>query len=267
MERGPGFGPAAQNTMETSVPDPDTDQHREREPFPSTPWTTILQSEETSRPDRITALNELATQYWKPIYAYFRTRWAKTIEDAKDLTQDFFLHLLDSPLLSSADPERGRFRTYLKVALDRYVISDDRKRRSLKRGGDRWTHSFEEIIRKSREAELPDPKSTSPEEALDKVWKSELLKNAAALLEQRLVEEGKKTYALLFRDYYLAGDASIDYAQLSLQYGISTADLSNYLLHAKRRFRAILKDLVARTVSSPGELELELNALFGDKSE
>src|SRR5688572_22453356 len=77
----------------------------------------------------------LARAYWKPVYAYVRLAWAKSNEDAKDLTQAFFLWLLEERALDGYDPARGGFRPFLKVLLRRFVGHQDRALGALRRGG------------------------------------------------------------------------------------------------------------------------------------
>src|SRR5947209_7892091 len=101
--------------------------------FPSTCWSRLLDG--FGSPDRSAsrrAAEELARNYWKPIYAYVRSAWSKSIEDAKDLTQGFFVWMMESDFLSRADPGRGRFRGFLKVALKHFLGMDERARGALK---------------------------------------------------------------------------------------------------------------------------------------
>src|SRR5262245_30432523 len=104
----------------------DTDLGGANRHFPSTCWSRFSGNPAGSRE----AVESLAEGYWKPVYAYIRSKWAKTNEDAKDATQDFFVWMVEGDFISRADPSRGRFRAFVKVALDHYLGGEERKRRS-----------------------------------------------------------------------------------------------------------------------------------------
>ena len=182
--------------------------------FPSTHWSRILRG-----PDggpraagsislrRRESLEALAAAYWKPVYAYMRTRWARSNEDAKDCTQAFFLWMLESGFLETASPERGRFRGYIKQALENFLTDLERKRTTLKRGGG---HRFVPVDDEERPAlELIDSSERSPGDVLDELWRSELLERGLGTLERELMEVGKQTVFEVFRDYFLT-DSDID---------------------------------------------------------
>src|SRR5437867_9766320 len=97
--------------------DPLTELGGVRRDFPSTCWSRFSAALPEDLASRRAAVEELSRRYWKPIYAYIRAKWAKTNEDAKDLTQDFFVWMLEGDFISRADSSRGRFRAYVKVAL------------------------------------------------------------------------------------------------------------------------------------------------------
>src|SRR5262249_30986876 len=98
--------------------------------FPSTCWSRIEQ-------DTTAALETLAQRYWRPIHAYLRRALSRNDADARDLTQDFFVWMIETSFVHKADPARGRFRAFLKTALRRYVDDQDQRARALKRGGGR----------------------------------------------------------------------------------------------------------------------------------
>lgn len=231
---------------------PDTgDFGEESRRFPSTVWGQFLGSRSRE------SLAHLAERYWKPICAFIRMRWAKSPEEAADLTQEFFVWILESDFVGKADPCRGRFRGYVKASLQNFLSNAARDRGRLKRGGGRKVFTFGDAP-----PEMADPSATTPEEALDEAWRDEMLLRARERLEADLKADGKAAYAGVFRDYYLS-ESDLDYRTVAARYGITETEVSNYLMHAKRRFRAILSDLVAETVEGPGELREELRALFG----
>ena len=108
-----------------------------RREFPDTRWSRLL----GGRADEAAAA-DLARTYWKPVYAYVRAKWGKSNEDAKDLAQDFFVWMIETGFVAKADRDRGRFRAFVKVALNHYIANEEEKRRREKRGGGRASISF-----------------------------------------------------------------------------------------------------------------------------
>jgi len=233
--------------------------------FPSTCWTQFLGGGRTGAAGR-RAAESLAQRYWKPIYAFIRSQWAKSAEDAKDLTQEFFVWMLESDFLSRADRTRGRFRSFVKVALRHFLTNEARDTRRIKRGGGRDIVSLDGVPDDSLPGGEPaGAKAKTPEEILDEAWKNETLLRTASTLGEALRAEGKGVYYDVFRDYFLAGAAGLNYRALAERYAISEVDVSNFLMHAKNRYRAILTDIVAETVENEEELRDELKALFGEE--
>ncbi len=221
--------------------------------FPSTRWSRIL------LPAGERDLDALARAYAPPIEAWLAKRFARRADDAADLAQDAFAWLLQTKLLDKADPARGRFRGFLKTALARFAIERLRRERATKRGGGAQHASLEDV------AELVDHDAQAPDEALDQAWRRELLAKAQSALQHELETGGRAVHWALFRDWYLA-EEDLDHATLASRHGISRTDVSNWLDFGKRRYRALLRDIVSDTVSSPEELEEELRWLFGPAS-
>lgn len=227
--------------------------------FPQTRWSLLL--EETRDPEQQKERWEsLASTYWKPVYGYVRTRWARTSEDALDATQEFFLWMLESGFVKRADPNRGAFRGFLKSSLANFLIDLERKHKALKRGGARTFLP----IQGDEDSVLPDLADSArlaPEQVLDDLWRAEILERAVAALASELANSGKATYFAVFRDYFL-DDEKLDYQTVATRHGITTVDVSNYLAHAKRRYRVQLERAVLETVGNRSELEEELNWLL-----
>lgn len=227
--------------------------------FPSTIWSRILEGagDGALRP----LLETLARRYWKPVYWYVRTRWHKGNEEAKDLTQDFFAWMLDGGLVAHADPRRGRFRAYLKTALEHYLCDDERKRRTLKRGWGQTVIALEG----TPDTPLADHGGQTPDEVMDAMWKRELLSRAAERMEGACLQAGRELTYSIFREYYLSEAEPADYKAVAAKLAVPPADVSGHLVQARAMYRGILKELVAETVGDSDELKTELKALFGDR--
>jgi len=225
--------------------------------FPSTLWTQILNVGETDAGKRRVAWEELAARYWKPVYVHIRAQWTRKDEEALDLTQGFFAWMIETEFPARADPRRGRFRHFLKSALENFLRMDARARGRLKRGGDRRFISLEG-------APLPESGNASPESAYEGAWKRELLLRAAALLKEKYHRRGKDVYFEVFRACVLQDGPALSHAELAARHAITAVDVNNYLMDAKRTYREILKDLLAETVAGASELDQEFRDLFGD---
>lgn len=223
--------------------------------FPATHWSLLL--ENSPHPEKQKELWEaLATSYWKPVYGYVRSRWAKTQDDALDATQEFFLWMLESDLVHRANPERGRFRGFVKTALANFLTDLERKKHTLKQGGARVLlpiHGDEN----SPAPDLADTAGQTPEEILDELWRRELLDRAVSALREELEAGGKSRYFDVFRLYFL-DEEKIDYAGIAARFGIKASDVSNYLDYVKRRYRVQLERAVIETVGDRNELEFEI---------
>jgi RNA polymerase sigma-70 factor (ECF subfamily) len=169
-------------------------------PFPTTIWSDILAAGDPASPECRPRLELLIRTYWTPVYAYVRAAWHKSNEDAKDLTQAFFAHLLEKKYLSNVRPERGTFRGYLKQALRHFLIDADRASRSRRPDGPllRLGESPDEIDRISP----PSPGDT-PEKAFDREWFRRLIDDAIGVLKERLAADGKSVYVDVFQAYCL----------------------------------------------------------------
>jgi RNA polymerase sigma-70 factor (ECF subfamily) len=222
--------------------------------FPPTRWSRIL----ARGPER--DLDALARDYVRPVQAYLAARLRCRIDDANDAAQDAFAWLLGTKLFDKADPARGRFRGFLKTALANFATEQWRKDQAQKRGGCVGLTTFD------ASGEPVDEGARTPEQALDDAWRRELLVAAQAQLQRELEGNGRAVYWALFRDYYLAAGDEPDHATLAARHGITRTDVANWLDHGKRRYRALLRERVADTVTDEATLQEELRWLFGPEA-
>jgi RNA polymerase sigma-70 factor (ECF subfamily) len=220
--------------------------------FPTTLWSDVRRGVATGS-GRDTALSALARRYQAPAEAYLAVALRLSRERAHELFQEFFAWMLASDWLAKAEPGRGRFRAFLKVALRNFATDELRKERAAKRGA-----GVTESLDLGAAPEPPDPRSPSPEEALDATWRAELVQAAFTRLEQELTASGRAPVFAVFRDYYLASGPEVDYRTLAARHGLSTTDVSNYLQRAKKAYREALRALVLDTVGDASDLGEEL---------
>ena len=221
--------------------------------FPDTRWSLVLAG------DRGLALEHHAEAYWRPIYGYVRARWARDEAEALDTTQDFFVRLIEGVLLERADPRRGKFRAYVRAALSNFLVDEARKKNAQGRGGGRRFVPIEN----PGALDLPDPRGKSPEEALDHIWRAEVLGRAARDLERELLAEGKAKWWAIFRDQVLS-DEGASHAVLAERHGVTPVDVSNWLARARARYRQAVIRVVRETVEGEAALGEELAWLLGE---
>jgi RNA polymerase sigma-70 factor (ECF subfamily) len=229
----------------------------EADPFPSTRWSRVAGAGDPKSPRHAADLDALARDYWRPIQAFLQRFCRLDAADPADLVQDFFVHALETGTVGRADPERGRFRTFLKTALRNFAIDRLRRTRAQKRGGERAPVPLDADG-------VPEPAASDPgpDAALDAAWREVLLERALAALERQLAADGRQVQWRVFADYFLAAEPDLDYRALAGRHGISTTAVGNHLMACKRRFRALLHDMVAETVDSEAALATELEWLF-----
>jgi DNA-directed RNA polymerase specialized sigma24 family protein len=240
-----------------------TDMGGEREAFLTTHWSLIEGIKEHIDKDWA-LIGLLLERYWKPVYCYLRRKGYDN-EQAKDLTQDFFHEVvLNRSLIERADQSKGRFRSFLLNALNKYLVDEKRKEQAKKRiPQDKLVP-----LDISHPPLLPQKVSQlDPEQCYDYVWKIDLLERALAELKQWYFGRAMETHWYLFRDRLLRpsleGVEAPAFSQLSKRYGIQDdTKASNMLGTVKRQFQKILTKHVRQTVLSGDVAETELQEMF-----
>src|SRR6185436_6202421 len=238
----------------------------DRESFPETVWSSLLGTEGPLTPAREAALAQLVTLYWPPVYKYVRTAGGATIEDAKDLTQDFFGYLLEGGVLSKYDREKGRFRTFLKAVLSNFLSTHRRDASRLKRGGGRPIASLdvEEI---ETAAFVAERQRYTPDQVFDRQWTQEILSESLAELRRQLTAENRAVASQIYESYHGIAPSDgtpITYASIGRAAGLSEQQVKDHLAYARGRLEKIIRERLARRVTSDRELSEEINdLLFG----
>lgn len=222
--------------------------------FPATAWTLVQRAAAGAEDG---ALNELLERYWRPIYIYLR-RSGRPVAEAEDLTQAFFVHLLEKQLLGRVRPRQVRFRAYLRSVLEHFLANEARKAGALKRRG---AVSFDVAAAESWLQASPDESADS---AFDGAWAVQRLEAAFARLRQELAGAGRAWVADALTARVGLGGAAAPAAvrDLSRQYGVSENQLSVALHRARQRLRDLILEEVRDSVGSDAEAAEELNDLF-----
>ncbi len=236
--------------------------------FHTTQWEDIQRARTLDDSRRKDAVGDLLTRYWKPVYCYLRRKGLDN-EAAKDMTQGFFHEVvLGRELIQRAESQRGRFRTLLLTALDRYVTSAHRADVARKRRPAAGIVSLDG----ADGARLPEPAHVArPDEAFHHAWAAELLDDVLSELERECVGTGKRKHWEVFRARVLApivdNAATVPLAALCEQQGIdSEMTASNMIVTVKRRFQAMLRSRVRSFVNSDEEVEQEILDLIATLS-
>jgi RNA polymerase sigma-70 factor (ECF subfamily) len=228
--------------------------------FKTTHWSTVLEAGHKDPAQAAAALNRLCRTYWYPLYTYVR-RLGHGHDDAKDLTQEFFARLLERDSFSSVQPGRAKFRSFLLVALKRFLANEWRRANRQKRGGGQELISLDTEDTENRYLCEPVDAMT-PEKAFERRWALTLLDQVLARLETEFSLEGKAT---LFKELspFLSGDqAPGAYPEISQRLGLSEGALRVSVHRLRQRYRELLRLEIANTVGAPEEIDEEIRHLF-----
>lgn len=225
--------------------------------FPPTRWSVIATMQGRGL-EAGSALDELCAIYRPAILAYATLTLRGNREEAEDLTQEFFLDILQKERMTEVDRRLGKFRTFLLTHFQ-FVLRDYFKRqRAAKRAGGREHISADEAAESEMPVTLPEPS------VFDTQWTLAMVRKALALLEE---EETKKKQPVPFNELkgYLPGFSALqprNYEDLAQQFGMSEGSLRVRVNRLRGRFGDLLNSLLADTVSNPRDLEEERQALL-----
>lgn len=206
------------------------------------------------------ALEQLCRNYWQPLYAYVR-RVGHSREEAEDLTQEFFAHLLARKTLAHADPHRGRFRSFLLASLKHFLTHEWEKAHAQKRGGRVQLLPLAFDTAETRCAQLVAPGDT-PDRAFDRHWALALLDVVLGRLRKEYTDAGREDLFLGLKDTLSGGRSEIPYRDLGAQLGMSEGAVKVAAHRLRQRYRELLREEIANTVSGPEQVEEELRQLF-----
>ena len=220
--------------------------------FPRTRWSLVAAAAAGTE----LALEMLCRQYWHPVYAVARHS-GNDVETAKDLTQGFFLRLIERGWLEGADHEKGRFRCFLATAFKRYMINEWHREHAAKRGGMLQVIPLDTELAEQLEAR-EGSRPLSPDMVFDRRW-------ALALLDQamrRLAGEWPADQFAILKSCLTAGRGTIDYTGLARQLGGSEGAARVAVHRLRKRYRTIIREEVAQTVADESEVDDEMRALM-----
>lgn len=236
-----------------------TTPHESRAFFQTTRWSVVLAAQDSSSRNATASLEVLCRQYWKPLHAYIRLR-GHPVHDAEDLTQAFFARLLEKDWLQAADRTQGRFRTFLLMALKRFLANERDRATARKRGG------AAEIISLDAETAgsmpIPDPNAPGGESFFDREWALALLETVMTRLREEHEHSGRGAEYEALKPCLTAVRGTLDYAALGQTLGMEPASARSAAHRLRKRFRDLFREEVARTVASPADVDDELRSVI-----
>lgn len=224
--------------------------------FVTTHWSIVLKAGRHDTTRAGDALAKLCQTYWFPLYAYVRRR-GHSPHDAQDLTQSFFLSLLERQSVSTADPDRGRFRSFLLGAMNHFLASEWAKGNAQKRGGGQKLLSLDLALAEER-FDLEPPDQSTPDKAFDKEWANALLNKVLSQLEEEFRAEGKGHLFEGLKQTLAGSRESQPYAALAEELNMNEGAVKTAVHRLRKRYRSLLETEIANTVSSPEEVKEEL---------
>jgi len=233
--------------------------------FVTTRWSIVLSCAEsgTDQDKAHKALAELCKIYWRPVFAFI-CRQGHSVPDAQDLTQDFFAKVLKGRLLQGADRNRGRFRSLLLTALQRFLHDEVEKRHAHKRGGDLRFVSWDDWMTEApSHLSIPEQESDkwSPERVFDVRWAATVVERALRRLGDECEKRGRRRVFDVLSSCLAAERQDVSYATLARILGLRETAVKPLVHRMRDRYRTLLREEVAQTVGGANEIDDELRYL------
>lgn len=225
--------------------------------FPTTRWTQVLAAGDQEQKDARPALVSLCENYWYPLYAYLRRR-GYPADQAQDLTQEFFVRVLEGRYLNRADPEKGRFRSFILTSLKFFVADEEDRHRAYKRGGGMIV-PLEFSLGEERYQREPTHDET-PERMFERRWALSVLDRVVEKLREEFVRHGRPEHFEQLK-VFLLGQSDAPYATLAREMNTSEGALKVAIHRLRKRYRELFRQEIADTVADPAEVESELRYL------
>jgi RNA polymerase sigma-70 factor (ECF subfamily) len=228
--------------------------------FQTTRWSLVLTARDDARADSGRALAELCQAYWHPMYAYVR-RQGHRAEEARDLTQGYFLRLLEKRFLDDVRPDAGPFRAFLLASLKHFLSREREREQALKRGGGKPAISLDAEAAERR-YRLEPVEHLTPDRVFERRWAQTVVDRALARLRE-LFEMDDKLREFELLHPHLVGDAKRgSYRDVADELEMTEGAVRVAVHRVRRRYGALLREEVAQTVADPQDVDRELRDLL-----
>jgi RNA polymerase sigma factor (sigma-70 family) len=228
--------------------------------FSTTHWSVILAAGASPSPGSQEALEKLCNTYWYPLYSYLRRR-GYDAHQAQDCTQGFFAAVLQKRALARVGPEHGKFRSFLLASLNHFVADERDKAAAQKRGGGRETISLDVEDAETR-YRLEPMHELTPEKLFEKSWSLTVLHNAMARLKAEFAEPGRQELFESLKPHLPAGRGPASYQDVAARLGMTEGAVKMAVHRLRARYRQLVRDEIAQTVSTPAQVDEEIRDLF-----
>lgn len=226
--------------------------------FRTTAWSVVLGAQGDENKDRELCLSRLCVTYWKPVYQYVRRR-GLSHDDARDMTQEYFATFLEKNFVATADKERGRFRTFVLVTVNRFLTKQlaKRSRRDAKLNIVIPTEDGEDFV-------LPELSvHETAEDDFNRRWALSLIEATLNKMREECTTGKKKLYFQALEIYLESVGLSkqLSYREMADSLGVSESDITNFLFRGRNIFQKMLRDEIRQSVSSERAIDEEIEAL------
>lgn len=228
--------------------------------FATTHWSVVLAAGQSDSTIQAAALEKLCTAYWYPIYSYVRRR-GNDPEDAQDLTQEFFLRLIQKNWLAGVTPEGARFRSFMLTMVKGFLANAHDRVRAAKRGGGRPTIPLDAQLAEERFAAEPASTQT-PESIFERRWALAVLDEALHRLRATAQEADKVRHFEHLQPFLSREPDEGEYAALAERLGLSPGAIGVAVHRLRQRYRETLRATVTDTLTDPSHLDEELRHIF-----
>ncbi len=227
--------------------------------FKTTHWSVVLDAGGGDPAQAGSALAALCQTYWYPLYSYVR-RLGHGPDDAKDLTQEFFARLLEKQWVAQVDASRGRFRSFLLTALKHFLANEWRRTQTVKRGGRQRLLSLDDTAEALNAGE---PASDlTPEKLYERRWALRLFERALSRLERDYQAAGRQDVYQALKEFLSADAKDGEYTQLGQRLGLSRGAVAAAVHRLRQRYRELVREEIAQTVTDEAGLEDEMRSLL-----
>ena len=228
--------------------------------FSTTHWSVVLEAGNEHSPKAADALEKLCRTYWKPLHSYVRWQ-GYTADEAQDLTQSFFAHLLEKNHFNTVHPRKGKFRSFLLTALNHFLINHREKANAAKRGGGQRPISLDDDSADDR-CDVKADSGLSPDKAFERQWALAVLDQAFAQLKAEFIAAGKLAIFNELKGFLSADAQSGEYADIAARLNLSAAAVPVAVHRLRQRYREVVRDEIAHTVTNPQEIDEEMRYLL-----
>jgi RNA polymerase sigma factor (sigma-70 family) len=230
--------------------------------FTTTHWSVVLTAKDGDSPHAAEAMEKLCRTYWPPLYAYIR-RDGYSETDAEDLTQEFFVDLLEKDFLTHLKHKGGKFRSFLLVFLKHFLSDQRDKAGAQKRGGGKVFISLNEFAAHNRNEFEPADTRLTPDQVFERRWAQTVMEQALKRLRDEHIAEAKAELFAQLKDFQPGVHGAVTYADVGARLGLSEGGVKSAMHRLRQRHREILREEIAQTVTRPEEIAEEVRHLIG----